>query len=264
MSFTTDAARWRALSMHDPTANNHFVYTVKSTLIYCRPTCPARLARRANIGFCNTPAQAEAAGYRACKRCQPNIKASQNPQEKAVAKACTLIEETLLEWEGKGKHNPRLHLAKSVGLTPRYFHKIFKDKMRVTPKEYAKAKMGEKSAGPTTVPQDAAADVDLFDLDDFDFNDLINFDLDETLPVGVPFTLPVMPPLPGIQLPAALGTFDPESVSAGPADIDKLSKWLASDKAPVETTASFELDTALVLSSEMIPNGEGVYMNLFV
>ncbi|KAF2869506.1 metal binding domain of Ada-domain-containing protein, partial [Massariosphaeria phaeospora] len=134
MSFTTDNARWRALTHRDPAANGKFVYSVKSTNIYCRPICAARLARRANCGFYKTPAEAEAAGFRACKRCKPEIENVENPQELAVGKACTLIERAMKEDDPK---SIKLRdLAKSVGLTPRYFHKIFKDKTGLTPKEY--------------------------------------------------------------------------------------------------------------------------------
>ncbi|PVI08084.1 hypothetical protein DM02DRAFT_549418, partial [Periconia macrospinosa] len=143
MAYTTDAARWRALSTRDPASNNAFVYTVKSTQVYCRPTCPARLARRANIGFCETPLEAQRAGYRACKRCRPDLETTEDPQFKAVAKARALIEE-LVE-KGEGKEGLRLEdLARKVGLTRRYFHKIFKDRVGVTPREYAVAKMEEK------------------------------------------------------------------------------------------------------------------------
>ncbi|KAF2259706.1 hypothetical protein CC78DRAFT_447067, partial [Lojkania enalia] len=136
--FTTDAARWRALTIRDASANGQFVYAVKSTNIYCRPICPARLARRANVGFYRTSAEAEKAGFRACKRCKPDAERIEDPQALAVTKVCNLIEEAL---KGEDPKSFRLQdLAKSVGLTPRYFHKIFKDKTGVTPKEYAKNK----------------------------------------------------------------------------------------------------------------------------
>ncbi|KAF1359402.1 hypothetical protein EJ07DRAFT_88053, partial [Lizonia empirigonia] len=131
--YTTDAQRWRALATRDPNANGHFFYFVKSTQIYCRPTCPARLARRANISFQKTIAEAEALGFRACKRCKPNVK-NEDPQDKAVLKAMGFIEEAAKKGEAK---TLKLHdLAKKVGLTPRYFHKIFKDKTGTTPREY--------------------------------------------------------------------------------------------------------------------------------
>ncbi|KKY15717.1 putative dna repair and transcription factor ada [Diplodia seriata] len=73
--YTTPHARWRALATRDPHAHTSFVYAVRSTRIYCRPTCPARLARRANIDFYDSAAAAVTAlpGYRACKRCRPDV-----------------------------------------------------------------------------------------------------------------------------------------------------------------------------------------------
>ncbi|KAH7399340.1 metal binding domain of Ada-domain-containing protein [Pyrenochaeta sp. MPI-SDFR-AT-0127] len=176
MPYTTDATRWRALATRDPNANGHFIYSVKSTKIYCRPTCPGRLARRANVGFYKTAPEAEAAGFRACKRCKPNT-VLEDPQERAVEKACLLIDEALKNNTPKAF---RLQdLAEKVGLTPRYFHKIFKDKTGVTPKEYAKVKKAEQSS-PTSVPilSGSEASTSTPEWEVFDFNDLVDFGAD--------------------------------------------------------------------------------------
>lgn len=69
--YSTPSTRWAALTTRDPAADTLFIYGVRSTKIYCRPICPARLARRANVDFFDTPEQAIAAGFRACKRCKP-------------------------------------------------------------------------------------------------------------------------------------------------------------------------------------------------
>lgn len=69
--YSTPSARWAALTIRDPAADTQFIYGVRSTKIYCRPICPARLARRANVDFFDTPEQAIVAGFRACKRCKP-------------------------------------------------------------------------------------------------------------------------------------------------------------------------------------------------
>jgi methylphosphotriester-DNA--protein-cysteine methyltransferase len=176
MAYTTDAARWRALTIRDPNANGHFIYSVRSTNIYCRPTCPGRLARRANVGFYATAFEAEAAGFRACKRCKPNT-VLEDPQERAVEKACLLIDAALSADDLKSL---RLQdLAKKVNLTPRYFHKIFKDKTGLTPKEYAKKKTTERSS-PSTTPASVTpteVSVQSWDLDTFAFNDLVDFGL---------------------------------------------------------------------------------------
>jgi methylphosphotriester-DNA--protein-cysteine methyltransferase len=188
MAYDTDAARWRALTTRDARANGHFIYSVRSTNIYCRPTCPARLARRANVGFYKTPLQAEADGFRACKRCKPNT-VLEDPQEKAVEKACMLIDEAVKNDDPKAF---RLQdLAKSVGLTPRYFHKIFKDKTGITPKEWAKARTTPQTsssatpvltASPSETAEDEAVNWDMFNFNDF--NNLVDFDIDGSATLG--------------------------------------------------------------------------------
>ncbi|KAL6711925.1 hypothetical protein ACN47E_002968 [Coniothyrium glycines] len=173
MAFTTEAARWRALVTRDADANGHFIYSVKSTKIYCRPACPGRLARRANVGFYETAAQAEAAGFRACKRCKPDT-VLECPQEQAVQKACVMIEDALRKDEPE---TFRLQeLAKKVGLTPRYFHRIFKDKTGMTPKEYAKHKSSAKGSS-DTASSATEANVQPWEWDTFDFNDLLDYSM---------------------------------------------------------------------------------------
>ncbi|KKY24795.1 putative dna repair and transcription factor [Phaeomoniella chlamydospora] len=83
--YSTSSARWLAISSRDPKADTKFVYGVRSTKIYCRPICGARLARRANIEYFDKPEKAVAAGYRACKRCKPETIAQfQDVDEQAI------------------------------------------------------------------------------------------------------------------------------------------------------------------------------------
>ncbi|KAJ5833751.1 hypothetical protein N7474_002062 [Penicillium riverlandense] len=131
------AARWQALVNRDSSINT-FVYAVLTTKIYCRPACPGRLARRANVLFFDTPTQAEHAGFRACKRCRPQYAgraASQSdPQTVLVQTACASIRDLL----SKGLKPPRLYdLAAAAGLTPSHFHRVFKKRVGVTPGQYA-------------------------------------------------------------------------------------------------------------------------------
>lgn len=189
MAYATDAARWRALTVRDADANGHFIYSVKSTRIYCRPTCPGRLARRANVGFYATPLEAEAAGFRACKRCKPNT-VLEDPQERAVEKACILIDEAL---KNEDPSSLRLQdLAKKVNLTPRYFHKIFKDKTGSTPKEYAKKIAIERTSPSTISTSTTTADGgnQSQNWNTFDFNDLVDGGTDSS-PLNMnDFTVP--------------------------------------------------------------------------
>lgn len=139
MAFTDDRARWRAVSTRDPAADGAFVYAVRSTRIYCRPNCSARLARRANVDYFDTPQEAEAAGYRACKRCKPEL-AKYDPLEDVLKKACNIIENAInnVSRSDPGKITLK-EIADQINLTPRYLHKIFKDRMGCTPKEYAES-----------------------------------------------------------------------------------------------------------------------------
>jgi AraC family transcriptional regulator of adaptative response/methylated-DNA-[protein]-cysteine methyltransferase len=73
----------------DSAATGHFVYAVRTTGVYCQPACSSRLAKRQNVEFFNDAHQAEAAGYRACKRCAGG---SQRYASEVVARACRLIE----------------------------------------------------------------------------------------------------------------------------------------------------------------------------
>lgn len=149
MSFESSHARWQAVTSRLRAADGHFVYAVKSTRIYCRPTCPARLARRANVDFYRTASDANAAGYRACKRCKPeNPGPEEDGQGEIVRRACDVLAKWAKDGEvlddveggGKGGLDGKMglkELATKVGKTPRYLHKIFKDRMGVTPKQYS-------------------------------------------------------------------------------------------------------------------------------
>jgi methylphosphotriester-DNA--protein-cysteine methyltransferase len=130
----TNTERWQAIATRDATANT-FVYAVLTTKIYCRPSCPARLARRANVQFYDTPSQAEKAGFRACKRCRPHsgqTAAQSNPQTAVVEKACESIRNSL----AAGLKPKLSDLALQVGLTPSHFHRVFKKHVGVTPGQY--------------------------------------------------------------------------------------------------------------------------------
>ncbi|KAJ5461361.1 uncharacterized protein N7458_002913 [Penicillium daleae] len=131
----TSSQRWQAITNRDPTINS-FVYGVLTTKIYCRPSCAARLARRANVQFYDTPSQAEEAGFRACKRCRPQAGGTalaNHPQTAIVAKACETIQA-----EVAVGLKPRLQdLAAQAGLTPSHFHRVFKKRVGVTPGQYA-------------------------------------------------------------------------------------------------------------------------------
>src|ERR1700754_429462 len=89
---TRDDERWQAVQRRDRAADGRFYYSVRTTGVYCRPSCAARRARRENVRFHATRQEAEAAGFRPCRRCRPHERALGEQHAAAVAKACRLIE----------------------------------------------------------------------------------------------------------------------------------------------------------------------------
>jgi len=131
--FDTDEARWAAVQRRDRDADGQFYYSVRSTGVYCRPSCPSRGARRTNVAFHASPAEAEAAGFRACLRCKPTQPPLAERQAAAVARACRLID--------AAEDAPDLDsLAQAVGLSRFHFHRLFKTHTGITPKAYAAAR----------------------------------------------------------------------------------------------------------------------------
>ncbi len=131
-SFFTDDARWNAIERRDPAADGAFYYSVMTTGVYCRPSCPSRLARRDHVAFHASWEEAQAAGFRPCKRCRPNELPLAQRQAAAVAKACRLIE--------TAEEIPSLEaLARGAGMSRFHFHRVFKAVTGLTPKAYADA-----------------------------------------------------------------------------------------------------------------------------
>src|SRR3954469_5824431 len=127
-----DDARWIAVRARDPRADGTFYYSVKTTGVYCRPSCASRPARRENVAFHATPAAAERAGFRACKRCKPDQPPLAERQAAQVAALCRLIETR--------EEIPTLEeLADHAGMSAFHVHRVFKAVTGVTPKAYAAA-----------------------------------------------------------------------------------------------------------------------------
>ena len=124
--------RWAAVQAHDARADGRFFYSVKTTGVYCRPSCGARPARPENVAFHATAADAERAGFRPCKRCRPDQPSLAEQHAAMVTAACRMIEQT--------EAIPTLEqLAEPTGLSPFHFHRVFKAIAGVTPKQYAAA-----------------------------------------------------------------------------------------------------------------------------
>src|SRR6266851_8649119 len=87
---------WRAVQARTRTADGAFVYAVRTTQVYCRPSCPSRKPLRGNVEYFALPEAAEQAGYRACLRCRPRELPAGDPTVARVRRACAVIETALL------------------------------------------------------------------------------------------------------------------------------------------------------------------------
>src|ERR1700754_478613 len=132
-----DDPRWERIVARDKTADGHFWYSVLTTGVYCRPSCPSRLANARNVQLHDSLGSAKATGFRPCKRCNPDGPSIEAENAALVAKACRIIEET--EEEASLEM-----LADAVGRSPSYFHRVFKAATGVTPKDYAAAHRATK------------------------------------------------------------------------------------------------------------------------
>ncbi|MGM0785451.1 MAG: bifunctional DNA-binding transcriptional regulator/O6-methylguanine-DNA methyltransferase Ada [Pseudomonadota bacterium] len=130
VDFDSDEAKWAAVLARDAAADDAFVYAVRTTGIYCRPTCPSRRPRRENAEFHADAVAAERAGYRPCQRCRPQEISLAQRHAASVARACRLIETS--------DELPSLdELARAAGLSRFHFHRVFKSVTGLTPKAYA-------------------------------------------------------------------------------------------------------------------------------
>src|SRR5215468_1082846 len=129
---TKNDPRWMSIVNRDASGDGKFYYSVKTTGVYCRPSCAARLARPENVQYHLTCEDAEKAGFRPCKRCKPNQPAATKQNAQKIAKVCRLIEQS--------DETPSLdRMAEHAGLSVYHFHRTFKAITGVTPKDYAEA-----------------------------------------------------------------------------------------------------------------------------
>lgn len=141
---SADEDRWAAFAGRDASADGRFVAGVTSTMIYCKPSCPARKPLRKNVVFYDTPAEAEAAGFRACKRCRPEIAAQDQLVIEAVTATARMIERAV----AAGEPLPSLDaLAAKAGYSRYHFHRMFKQALGVTPKAYGARLRSERLRG---------------------------------------------------------------------------------------------------------------------
>ena len=125
-----DEARWTALCTRDAEADGAFVYAVATTGVYCRPSCPSRRPLRRNVTLFDLPREAEAAGYRPCRRCKPTELSTAQRNAAMVEAACARLADGPL---------PLDELAAAAGVSAHHFHRTFKAHTGTTPAQYARA-----------------------------------------------------------------------------------------------------------------------------
>ena len=129
--------RWGRIVARDRKADGHLWYSVLTTGVYCRASCPSRVANPKNVQLYDTLEAAKASGFRPCKRCNPDGPSIDEANVALVARACRLIEQS--------EEEPSLtELAVAVARSPAYFHRLFKATTGVTPKDYATAHRAAK------------------------------------------------------------------------------------------------------------------------
>jgi AraC family transcriptional regulator of adaptative response/methylated-DNA-[protein]-cysteine methyltransferase len=134
---TISDPRWAAVTGRDPEFDGKFYYGVKTTGVYCRPSCAARPARPENVDFYATREEAEEAGFRPCKRCRPDQPPLAERYAAKVTQACRLIEES--------ETTPVLEdLASRSGMSRYHFHRVFRQHTGLTPRQYAAAQREKK------------------------------------------------------------------------------------------------------------------------
>src|SRR5512146_735896 len=129
-----NSAEWKAIVERDARFDGIVYYGVVSTGIYCKPTCPARKPKPENVKLFFDAAEAERAGFRACKRCHPEIPAKRNEQVEVVRAICRHIEKNI---EGSLSLS---QLGAKAGFDPSHLQKVFKRVTGISPRQYMEAR----------------------------------------------------------------------------------------------------------------------------
>jgi AraC family transcriptional regulator of adaptative response/methylated-DNA-[protein]-cysteine methyltransferase len=127
--------RWKAVLERDKSFDGSFVYAVRSTGIYCRPSCPARRPRQDQVSFFRIPEAAKQAGFVPCRRCRPDEVIGRDPQVILVQRLCRCIE----NYDSVDERLTLNAMGKYVQVSPYHLQRIFKRNMGITPKQFAEA-----------------------------------------------------------------------------------------------------------------------------
>ena len=130
--------RWQLVLARDANSDGAFVYAVRSTGIYCRPSCSSRRPRHEQVVFFPLPAAAERAGFRPCRRCRPEQAKTADPQLEITRRACLLLDQRA------GEPTSLAALAAQLGASPYHLQRTFKRVMGISPREYQEARRMER------------------------------------------------------------------------------------------------------------------------
>jgi AraC family transcriptional regulator, regulatory protein of adaptative response / methylated-DNA-[protein]-cysteine methyltransferase len=127
-------AYWTAVSTRDAAFDGVIYYAVRSTGVYCQPSCPSRRPRRENIEFFTQPEHAERAGFRACRRCRPNEVKTTSVHVELVRRACRYVEQNIESSLGLEE------IAHALGVSGGFLHRVFKRLTGISPRQYVEAR----------------------------------------------------------------------------------------------------------------------------
>jgi AraC family transcriptional regulator, regulatory protein of adaptative response / methylated-DNA-[protein]-cysteine methyltransferase len=133
-----DEAKWTAVLAKDTRCDGKFVFAVRSTGVYCRPSCPSRRPLRKNVSFFPLPEAAERAGFRECRRCHSRSLAVADPQMEMVRQVCRLID------QNEGEPITLTELGEELGVSAFHLQRTFKSIMGISPSQYAEAQKIER------------------------------------------------------------------------------------------------------------------------
>jgi AraC family transcriptional regulator of adaptative response/methylated-DNA-[protein]-cysteine methyltransferase len=136
---TSPRAMWQAIQSRDRAADGQFVYAVRSTGIYCRPSCPSRKPRREQVLFFWLPQAAEGKGFRPCLRCRPRVARIRDPKIESLSRVCREIELRILAAEETAGSLTLASLSASTDMKPHQLERAFRNVIGITPRQYADA-----------------------------------------------------------------------------------------------------------------------------
>jgi AraC family transcriptional regulator, regulatory protein of adaptative response / methylated-DNA-[protein]-cysteine methyltransferase len=134
-----NGAMWEAIQRRDRSADGQFVYAVRSTGIYCRPSCPSRKPGRKQVLFFTLPQAAEGKGFRPCLRCRPRTARIRDPRIESILRVCREIESRIRAGDQSTASLTLAALGAASGMKGHQLERAFRSVIGITPRQYADA-----------------------------------------------------------------------------------------------------------------------------